>query len=90
MPNISLKQSQEKPGAETLPDVGLTSQTDGVDEGDEELMCILQQDSMLDSIGSHEDKQERNEMPFDNEDESNNSEQNNGSIGKNRMDARNC
>jgi hypothetical protein len=47
-------------------------------------MCILQQESMLDSIGSHEDKQERNDMPFDNEDESSNSEQNNGSIGNNR------
>jgi hypothetical protein len=50
-------------------------------------MSILQQESMLDSIESNEDKQEMNDIPFDKE-ESSNSEQNNESIGNNSTDAK--
>jgi hypothetical protein len=51
---------------------GQSSPKDEADEADMELLSILQQDSMFDSIRSDEDKQD---IPFDQEDESSNSEQ---------------
>jgi hypothetical protein len=57
---------------------GQSSPKDEADEADMELLSILQQDSMFDSIRSDEDKQD---IPFDQEDESSNSEQSK-SIGK--------
>lgn len=83
------KSALEKIGAETLhnPDEGQTCQTGGADEEDEELMSILQQESLLNPLGSHGDKQDerRNDVSFDNAEESSNSEQSDVSIESVRL-----